>query len=39
MIRKGLNKGLKISLYSIAIAAVGLPMSMATWVALALIGY
>jgi hypothetical protein len=36
---KSVQKGLKISLYSIAILAVGLPMSMATWVALALIGY
>lgn len=32
-------KGLKISLATIAIAAVGIPMSMATWIALALIGY
>jgi len=34
-----LKAGLKISLYSVVIAAVGLPMSMAAWVALALIGY
>jgi hypothetical protein len=39
MITDMIRKGLKISLYSIAIAAVGLPMSMATWVALALVGY
>jgi hypothetical protein len=32
-------KGLKISLAGLAIAAIGIPMSMATWVALALIGY
>lgn len=34
-----LKTGLKISLYSVAIAIVGVPMSMAAWVALALIGY
>ncbi|MGO9360466.1 MAG: hypothetical protein ACLP1D_22805 [Xanthobacteraceae bacterium] len=33
------TKGLKISLATIAIAGIGIPMSMATWVALALIGY
>jgi hypothetical protein len=33
------TKGLKISLATVAIAAIGIPMSMATWVALALIGY
>ncbi len=31
--------GLRISLYTVAIAAIGVPTSMATWVALALIGY
>jgi hypothetical protein len=34
-----LKAGLKFSLYSVAIAVVGLPVSMAAWVALALIGY
>ena len=32
-------KGLKILLATLAIAAIGIPMSMVTWVALALIGY
>jgi len=39
MIRSHINRGLKVSLYSIAIAGVGVPVTMATWVALALIGY
>jgi hypothetical protein len=34
-----LSKGLKISLATLAIAGIGIPMSMVTWVALALIGY
>jgi hypothetical protein len=34
-----LHKGLKISLATLAIVGIGIPMSMATWVALALIGY
>jgi hypothetical protein len=33
------SKTLRISLYSLAIAVLGLPMSIAAWVALALIGY
>jgi hypothetical protein len=37
--RATINKGLKVSLYSVAIAGIGVPVSMATWVALALIGY
>jgi len=39
MIANGFAKGLKISLATLAIVAVGIPMSMATWVALALMGY
>jgi hypothetical protein len=34
-----IKKGLKVSFYTIAIVAVGVPMSMATWVALALVGF
>jgi hypothetical protein len=34
-----IKKGVKYSLYSIVIAGIGVPASMATWIALALIGY
>ncbi len=34
-----IQKGLKVSLYSLGAAVIGVPVSMAAWVALALIGY
>ncbi len=34
-----IRTGLKFSLYSLGAAVIGVPVSMAAWVALALIGY